>query len=184
MSNGNIFYELPGRVQRHLDHAIKQLGLTAINVNSGKVWLENDVCRIELENYGENYVGFNFFDRRDPLQKKYLFGNFIDAEFGGMYLQWIPNSQTEWSDLETLTYYLDNYNRLLLQGCMDLPLSGDQSWKGRYDAYAQKYEEYSHFRAKLRRENHPEAMPIFVKMRSGDPTWMDDIERIMKEQGL
>jgi hypothetical protein len=74
------------------------------------------------------------------------------------------------------------FNLVVTSEILALPLGGDFSWVPKLKAFNEEYERLDLELDNLLEINEAEYDPIWIKKRNGDPTWMDDVKRILAEQ--
>ena len=177
----DTYFNLESYIQSRMADAIAKHGLVLGKGNGGLATLSNAHVVAEFENIDNNYVRFNFFQPAQP-EIKFEFAEFLDACFDERSKELRPLPPKEWENERQLNFMLDNYNSLILEGYFSKPISGDYSWLQKYLDLKEENDRLSKARANLRRANHPEAKAIFAKRMDGDPTWKDDVKRILAEQ--
>lgn len=138
-------------------------------------------CTIRLANIDNVYVRFEFWNPANP-EEVFTLHNYLNCAYNHRGLELSPNMPRDLPEEEQFTGCLRNYDRLLCEGYFDAPLSGDHSWVPRYHAMLQEITELSIARLDLQMAGHPEAISILDKELDGDPSWMDDVRRILAEQ--
>jgi hypothetical protein len=176
------YFDMTSYAQKYMAQAIAKAGLTVTSKGGDMVWLQNDDCQIQLQNIDNDYVRFEFCSPSKP-EELWEFADYLDCQFEGRGMQLRPLPPRDFDAESKFVFMLEKYNELLLGGYFDIPLSGDFTWAPKYLAHQAEYRRLGIERGKLGRQGHPEAEAILDKKLAGDPTWMDDVRRILAEQG-
>jgi hypothetical protein len=177
----NRNFDMASYAQKHMAPAIEKFGLTLVRRGGDVAWLQNVHCTIRLENVDNDYVRFEFH-RADNLEEIWEFADFLDCmyEWRGMQLRPLPPD--DFDNEGKFVFMLEKYNELIVAGYFDAPLVGDFSWGAKYKEAQAEYKRLSTERFRLEEKGHPEAKAIQKKRLNGDPTWMDDVKRILAAQ--
>jgi hypothetical protein len=166
---------------QYMADCIAKCGLELHGKPGGDALLVNGRCTIRFGNVDNDFVSFQFWNPANEVEI-YSFANYLDCAYDHRGLELSPNMPRDIPAEEQFVGCLKNYDRLLCEGYFDAPLSGDFSWVPAYHAMLAEEERLSIARLDLEDAGHPEAEAILKKEIAGDPTWMDDVRRILAEQ--
>jgi hypothetical protein len=178
----NRYFDMTTYAQKYLGPVIDKFDLRVEPKGGDLTWLLNNDCLIQLQNIDNDYVRFEFCSPSKP-EELWEFAEYLDCQFEGRGMQLRPLPPRNYDAEAKFIFMLEKYNELLLEGYFDIPLSGDFTWGPRYLALQLETRRLSIARGRLERQGHPEADSILVKELAGDLTWMQDVKRILAEQG-
>jgi hypothetical protein len=168
--------------QKYMEPSIEKFGLTLVREGGDVAWLHNAHCTIRLENVDNDYVRFEF-SRVDAPEECWEFADFLDCMYEGRGMELRPLPPKDFESEAKFVFMLEKYNALILEGYFDAPLAGDFSWIPKYIAAQAEYKRLASARYDLEESGHPEAVAILHKKIKGDPSWMDDVRRILGTRG-
>lgn len=177
----NRYFDMASYAQKYMAPAIAKAGLQMTSKGGDMAWLQNGHCTIQLQNIDNDYVRFEFCDPQRP-DELWEFADYLDCMYEGRGRILRPLPPRDIDREAQFIFMLEKYNELMLGGYFDLPLAGDFSWAPQYAAFQEEYKRLASARFALEEAGHPEAEAIWDKKHDGDPTWMDDVRRILAEQ--
>ncbi len=180
MSSENTHFDLPSFVNRYMLEGIEKYHFLQGRRNGDVVTLSNPHCIIYLQNFGEG-IGFKFAAIGDP-ETKFSLSKYLDAFVDGGKQGNCPEPPQELDLEQQFVYVLKGFNSVLISDKLAAPLDGDFSWVPKQKAFNEEYERLDLKLDDLLEIDESEYFPIWVKKDDGDPTWMDDVRRILAEQ--
>ncbi len=177
----HVGYDLPSFVGGYLQEAIQELGLSQGSGPGGAVTLYNENCILRITSNGPG-VTFSLANATDPSQS-YDLGDYLDAMVEGGYFRYFPMQPQGTDGLILHQESFKGFNNVLTSGVLSAPLKGDFAWIAEVVAMEEEDTRLSDELTRLEEiDEHPESEAIWDKKLAGDPTWMDDVKRILAEQ--
>lgn len=173
----NAFFHLLPSVRERLKPAIDRWGLGVTELNADTVYLDNQYCRLTLNNVDNRYVGFRIGNPLDSEQNEFLLTGYLDTIEDGLSNRLLPLPDSDWGDSERCDFYLDSYCRILMD-YLEAPISGNFAW---VDEYIRLDQERNYLCDKIIDEfsnGNPKAMEVYDKMRNGVSGWKDDARKL------
>lgn len=181
MSSQNTYFDLPSFVSRYMLEGIEKYHFLQGRRNGDVVTLTNPHCIIYLQNFGEG-IGFKFAAIADP-ETKFSLSKYLDAFVDGGRQKYCPEPP-QGLDLEKqFVLVLQGYNAVLTSKALAVPLSGDFTWVPNLISFNVEYEMLEGHLFDLIDLEHPDGLALRKKWSIGDLTWMQDVKRILSEQG-
>lgn len=177
----NRFFDMTTYAEKFLADAVQKLAFSVTRKGGDFALLQNGHCIIHLQNIDNDYVRFEFASSLVP-DKLWEFADYLDCVTNGKAWTLRPLPPDDLGPEGKFVFMLQKYNELMIGGYFDAPSSGDFSWIPDLIAREELFKSLSSKLFALRQGGHPEAKAINFKKLDGDPTWMDDVRRILAEQ--